>query len=158
MYKIVQLFRNAEFQITIVFCSYILIKYYLSNSEATFFLFVFVVGGVCFQICIVVIIVLLLLFFFFDRLFSFLEGSAVFISVWVGAGWSYNHLLVRKSTFLILELYINLKCSREIWLQLDNYLLFYIFQVYFHIDHVCACASVCLSLYLCVSMLPCKWV
>lgn len=86
MYKIVQLFRNAEFQITIVFCSYILIKYYLSNSEATFFLFVFVVGGVCFQICIVVIIVLLLLFFFFDRLFSFLEGSAVFISVWVGAG------------------------------------------------------------------------
>ena len=94
--------------------------------------FVVVVGLcviVCSQVCVVVVIVLVsfccsLFYFIFIYLFIFsfvslflvLERSAVFISMWVGIGWSYNHLLVRKLTFLILELYINLKCDREVWL------------------------------------------
>ena len=82
----------------------------------------------CFQVCIVVTIllvyfslivfvfVLFLFFFSFVCLFSFLEGSGVFISMCVGAGSSYNHMLVRKLTFLILKLHINLKCGQEVWL------------------------------------------
>ena len=54
--------------------------------------------------------------FFLVCSFSFLEGSADFISMWAGTRWSYNHLLVRKLTFLILELYLNLKCGGEVWL------------------------------------------
>ena len=46
--------------------------------------------------------------FFLVCLFSFIKGSAVFIWMGTGTGWSYNLLLVSKLTFLILELYINL--------------------------------------------------
>ena len=55
-----------------------------------------------------------LFFFSFAYLFSFLQGSAVFILMWVGAGWIYNHLVVKKLTFVILELYTQggpQKCS-----------------------------------------------
>ena len=47
----------------------------------------------------------------FVSLFLVLERSAVFILMWVGVGWSYNHLLVGKLICLILELYINLNWS-----------------------------------------------
>ena len=78
----------------------------------------------CFQVCVVVtillvyfsLIVFVFVFFSFVCLFSFLEGSGVFISMCVGAGSSYNHMLVRKLTFLILKLHINLKCGQEVWL------------------------------------------
>ena len=63
-----------------------------------------------------ILFLFLLLFFSFVSLFLVPERSAVFISMWVGVGCSYNHLLVRKLTFLILKLYINLKCDREVWL------------------------------------------
>ena len=59
---------------------------------------------------------LFIFFLSFVSLFLVLETSAVFISMLVGVGWSYNYLLVRKLTFLISELYINLKCHREVWL------------------------------------------
>ena len=84
-----------------------------------FFLFFFVwfvvlavVGlfvDVCFQVCVVAVIVLgCFCFCFLSRLFVFfIKGSAVFISMGAGTGWSYNLLLVSKLTFLILKLYIN---------------------------------------------------
>ena len=128
--------------------------------------------GVCFQSCVVVVIILVsfcLFLFSFVCLFVFVPRNEGTFHFNVGrVGWSYNHMLIRKLTFFILELYISLKCCREVWLCLENHLLFYIskifykFIVIFHIDHVCACARVCLSLYVWVStcgyMLPCKWV
>ena len=86
---------------------------------------VFVVVGlfvdVYFEVSVVVIVlacfyVCFRIFFFLVCLFSLLKGSAVFISVWVGTGWSYNHQLVGKLTFLVLELYVNLKCGSKVWL------------------------------------------
>ena len=53
--------------------------------------------------------------FFLVCLFSFIKGSVFFISMGAGTGWSYNLQLVTKLTFLILELYINLQCGREVW-------------------------------------------
>ena len=71
----------------------------------------------CLLVCAFKVVLSLSLFWFlsfslFVFLCLFLEKSAVFISMWVGVGWSYNHLLVRKLTFIILELYTNLKCDR----------------------------------------------
>ena len=134
----------------------------------------------CMLACLLVfafnLVLLLSLFWFLFVCFSFRLFVFVFVPRNEGTfhfnvgrvGWSYNHMLIRKLTFFILELYISLKCCREVWLCLENHLLFYIskifykFIVIFHIDHVCACARVCLSLYVWVStcgyMLPCKWV
>ena len=86
---------------------------------------VFVVVGlfvdVYFEVSVVVIVlacfyVCFRIFFFLVCLFSLLKWSAVFISMWVGTGWSYNHQLVGKLTFLVLEMYINLKCGSKVWL------------------------------------------
>ena len=48
-------------------------------------------------------VLLLSLFWFlfvcFVCLFVFLEGRAVFISIWAGTGQIYNYLLIRKLTF-----------------------------------------------------------
>ena len=126
-----------------------------------FYIVCFVLWGFCccFSCCVLVcafkFVLLLSLFWFLFVLFFFfvislvlvLERSPVFISMWVGVGWSYNQLLARKLTFLILEFYINrigllrlvyhfsllicypysLKCGREVW----TYLLFYKFQIFF---------------------------
>ena len=72
-----------------------------------------------FQVCVVAVIVLVcfcfaFVFSSFVSLFLVLKRSAVLM--WVRIGGSYNHPLVRKLTLLILELYTNLKCDREVWL------------------------------------------
>ena len=116
------------------YCYYYCYYYYFFVCLfVLFYCFFFVVVvfvlivDMCFQVCVVVVIVLvsfccfflfcfcflyfLFVFFFFPRMkmqFSFQCASL--------QGWSYNHLLVRKLTFPILELNINLKCGREVWL------------------------------------------
>ena len=88
-----------------------------------FYFFVLMLLLTCLLMCAFKFVLLLSLFWFlfvcffsFVCLFSFLEGNANSISMWAGAGWSYNHLLVRKLASLILKFYINLKCDREVWL------------------------------------------
>ena len=76
----------------------------------------------CLLVCAFKVVLLLSLFWFlsFSSLFVFFvfvpRKKCNFHFSVVGVGWSYNHLLVRKLTFLILELYINLKCDWEVWL------------------------------------------
>ena len=95
-----------------------------------FFLFWWpVCWWVCSKVCVVVVIVLLsICFYLLVGFFSFLEGIAVFISVW--AVWGHNHLLVWKITFLILKLYINFESGRDVWMYLKNYSLFLYFKYF----------------------------
>ena len=95
-----------------------------------FFLFWWpVCWWVCSKVCVVVVIVLLsICFYLLVGFFSFLEGIAVFISVW--AVWGHNHLLVWKITFLILKLYINFESGRDVWMYLKNYSSFLYFKYF----------------------------
>ena len=127
-----------------------------------FFLFWWpVCWWVCSKVCVVVVIVLLsICFYLLVGFFSFLEGIAVFISVW--AVWGHNHLLVWKITFLILKLYINFESGRDVWMYLKNYSSFLYFK-YFLLIYCNFSYCSCLGLwYVCVSMhgyvLPWKWV
>ena len=98
--------------IVVVVCLFVFSFSFSFLFDMLFLLLLACFVDVCVQVCVVVVIVLCCFcfsfFFLLVCLFSFIKGSAVFISMGAGTGWSYNLLLVSKLTFLILELYINL--------------------------------------------------
>ena len=118
------------------------------------------VDGCALKFVVVVIVLLSICFYLLVGFFSFLEGIAVFISVW--AVWGHNHLLVWKITFLILKLYTNFESGRDVWMYLKNYSSFLYFK-YFLLIYCNFSYCSCLGLwYVCVSMhgyvFPWTWV